>query len=74
MSASESLRVGWIGTGRMGFELAGRLLDGGVDLAVWNRTASKAQPLVERGATLVGSPAELADRDVVFTMSPRPRT
>jgi len=68
MSAAESLRVGWIGTGRMGFELAGRLLDAGVDLAVWNRTASKAQPLVERGAALAVSPAELADRDVVFTM------
>ncbi|HKG02459.1 MAG TPA: NAD(P)-dependent oxidoreductase [Conexibacter sp.] len=69
MSAADArLRIGWIGTGRMGFELAGRLLDAGADLAVWNRTAAKAQPLVERGATLVGSPAELADRDVVFTM------
>ena len=35
--------VGWIGTGRMGYQIAQRLLDGGCDLAVWNRTRSKAR-------------------------------
>jgi 3-hydroxyisobutyrate dehydrogenase len=63
-----SRAVGWIGTGRMGFALAGRLLDAGADLRVWNRTRSKAEPLAARGAKLVDSPAELADADVVFTM------
>ena len=63
-----SRSVGWIGTGRMGFALAGRLLDAGADLRVWNRTRSKAEPLTENGAKLVDSPAELADADVVFTM------
>jgi 3-hydroxyisobutyrate dehydrogenase len=61
-------RVGWVGTGRMGYALAGRLLDAGCDLAVYNRTRSKAEPLAERGGTIVDSPAELADRDIVFTM------
>ena len=59
--------VGWIGTGRMGFQIAQRLLAGGCDLAVWNRTRSKAEPLAEHGATIVDSPADLADRELVFT-------
>jgi 3-hydroxyisobutyrate dehydrogenase len=61
-------RLGWIGTGRMGYALASRLLEAGCDLAVYNRTRSKAEPLAELGATIVDSPAELADRDIVFTM------
>jgi len=61
-------KVGWVGTGRMGFALASRLLDAGVDLWVWNRTRSKAEPLAEKGAKVVDSPAELAGRDIVFTM------
>jgi 3-hydroxyisobutyrate dehydrogenase-like beta-hydroxyacid dehydrogenase len=52
----------------MGAALAARLLDAGYDVAVYNRTRSKAEPLAERGATVVESPADLADRDVVFTM------
>ncbi len=61
-------RLGWIGTGRMGYALAGRLLDAGHEVAVYNRTRAKAEPLAERGAVIVDSIAELADRDVVFTM------
>jgi 3-hydroxyisobutyrate dehydrogenase len=61
-------RLGWIGTGRMGYSLVSRLLEAGHDVAVYNRTRSKAEPLVELGATVVDRPAELADRDVVFTM------
>jgi len=61
-------RVGWIGTGRMGRPMAARLAGAGVDLAAWNRTRAKAEPLTERGVTVVDSIAELADRDVVFTM------
>jgi len=62
------MRVGWIGTGRMGLAMARRLAAGGVDLAAWNRTPEKAAPLAEHGATVVRSIAELRDRDVVFTM------
>ena len=59
--------VGWIGTGRMGYALATRLINAGVDVAVWNRTRSKAEPLADLGATIVDSPAELGDRDIIIT-------
>jgi 3-hydroxyisobutyrate dehydrogenase-like beta-hydroxyacid dehydrogenase len=52
----------------MGFQLATRLLDAGYDVAAWNRTRAKAEPLAERGATIVDSPAALAGRDIVFVM------
>jgi 3-hydroxyisobutyrate dehydrogenase len=61
-------RLGWVGAGRMGASLAARLLDAGCDVAVYNRTRAKAEPLAERGATLVDAPVDLADRDIVFTM------
>ncbi|NNC91425.1 MAG: NAD(P)-dependent oxidoreductase [Acidimicrobiia bacterium] len=61
-------RLGWVGTGRMGYQLVERLLAAGCDVSVYNRTRSKAEPLADSGATIVDSPAELADRDVVFTM------
>jgi 3-hydroxyisobutyrate dehydrogenase len=60
-------RLGWIGTGRMGSALAGRLLDAGHELTVYNRTRAKAQPLAERGARVVDAVADLAGLDVVFT-------
>ncbi|HUA51442.1 MAG TPA: NAD(P)-dependent oxidoreductase [Candidatus Sulfotelmatobacter sp.] len=60
--------IGWIGTGRMGFQLATRLLEAGHKVAVYNRTRAKAEPLTKLGATLVDSPAALADRDIVFTI------
>lgn len=60
--------VGWIGTGRMGFAMARRLLRAGADVSVYNRTRAKAEPLEADGATTVEHPADLADRDIVFTM------
>ena len=60
--------IGWIGAGRMGYQIAERLLAGGCDVSIWNRTRSKAQPLEAAGAAIVDSPADLADRDIVFTM------
>jgi 3-hydroxyisobutyrate dehydrogenase-like beta-hydroxyacid dehydrogenase len=47
--------------------MARRLLAGGQDLWVWNRTRAKAEDLTGLGATVVDTVAELADRDVVFT-------
>jgi len=61
-------RIGWIGMGRMGFPMAERLVKGGYDVSVWNRTRAKAEPLAARGAALVAQPADLADRDILFTM------
>ena len=60
--------VGWIGAGRMGFPMAELLLKAGADVSVYNRTASKAEPLAAYGASIVGKPSGLADRDVVFAM------
>jgi len=62
------LKLGWIGTGRMGYAMVARLLKHGCDVAVYNRTRSKAEPLTALGATVVNSPADLANRDIVFTM------
>jgi 3-hydroxyisobutyrate dehydrogenase-like beta-hydroxyacid dehydrogenase len=62
------LRVGWIGTGRMGVAMAERLARAGVHLTAWNRTISKAEPLTDHGASVCDAIADLRDRDVVFTM------
>jgi len=72
-SQNLSRRIGWIGTGRMGFALAGRLLDSGADLWVWNRTRSKAEPLADKGAKIVDRPRDLAGCDIVFTMVAGPQ-
>lgn len=63
-----AVRVGWIGTGRMGASMARRLARSGVELRAWNRTRSKAEPLAADGVTVVDSIADLAGLDVVFTM------
>ena len=60
--------MGWIGAGRMGYEMAGRLAKGGADVLVWNRTKEKAQPLEKYGAKVADQVAELAARDIVFCM------
>jgi 3-hydroxyisobutyrate dehydrogenase-like beta-hydroxyacid dehydrogenase len=61
----DDARLGWIGTGRMGYALATRLLQRGCDVAVYNRTRSKAEPLAKLGAEIVDHPSELAGRDIV---------
>jgi len=61
-------KLGWIGTGRMGYEMAARLAKGGCDIAVWNRTKAKAQPLEKYGAKIADSLSELAAREIVFCM------
>ena len=58
--------LGWIGTGRMGSAMAGRLLTAGLDLAVYNRTRAKTDPLARMGATVVDGVSDLGGRDVVF--------
>jgi 3-hydroxyisobutyrate dehydrogenase-like beta-hydroxyacid dehydrogenase len=64
----KNLKIGWIGTGRMGFAMARRLLQSGCEVAVYNRTRSKAEPLSEWGGSTVDRPADLAHCDIVFTM------
>ncbi len=66
--AKKKLKIGWIGAGRMGFEMAARLAKGGCDLTVYNRTQEKAQPLAAYGANIAKRVAELAACDIVFVM------
>lgn len=54
--------LGYIGLGIMGAPMARNLIDAGYRMIVWNRTASKAKPLVDAGATLADSPADVAAR------------
>ena len=61
-------KLGWIGTGRMGYAMAERLAKGGCDLAVWNRTKEKAQPLAKYGAKVVNQLEDLSTRDILFVM------
>jgi 3-hydroxyisobutyrate dehydrogenase len=60
--------LGWIGTGRMGYAMAERLAKGGCDVAVWNRTREKAQPLEKHGAKVVNQLEELSTKDILFVM------
>jgi 3-hydroxyisobutyrate dehydrogenase len=67
-------RIGWIGTGVMGSSMCGHLMAAGYPATVYNRTAEKARPLVEKGAKLGDSPqAVAAASDVVFTIVGYPR-
>jgi 3-hydroxyisobutyrate dehydrogenase len=62
-------KVGFIGLGRMGHGMAGRYLDAGFTVAVFNRSKAKAEDLIARGARWASSPAEAADgADAVVTM------
>jgi 2-hydroxy-3-oxopropionate reductase len=64
-----SERIGFIGLGIMGRPMAGHLVDAGYAVTVWNRTRSKMQALVERGASAAESPKDVAARsDITITM------
>jgi 3-hydroxyisobutyrate dehydrogenase len=52
----------------MGYEMAARLAKGGCDIALWNRTRAKAQPLSKYGAKVVDQLEELSAKDIVFCM------
>jgi 3-hydroxyisobutyrate dehydrogenase len=62
-------KVAFIGLGRMGHGMAGRYLDAGFTVAVWNRSKAKAGDLIARGAQWATSPEDAAiDADAVVTM------
>jgi 3-hydroxyisobutyrate dehydrogenase len=66
---SDRTRVGFIGLGIMGRPMAGNILKAGYPLTVFNRTSSKTQELRGLGASVAGSPAEVAARaDLTITM------
>ena len=60
-------RLGYIGLGLMGAPMTRRLLDAGFKVAVWNRSADKMKPLVEKGAVATTSPRGVAEAaDIVM--------
>lgn len=61
------MHVGLAGIGKMGAAIGFRLLSLGYSVTVWNRTAERAQPLVDAGAQWAQSPRALAESvDVVI--------
>jgi len=69
MSKKSNVTIGWIGLGNMGKPMSGRLLEAGYPLVVYNRTKEKTKELVEKGAKVADSPAEVASQaDITFTM------
>jgi len=66
-------KAGWIGTGVMGMPMCGHLLSAGYAVSVTSRTRSKADALIEQGASWCETPAEVAAQTgVVFTTVGRP--
>ena len=62
------MTVAVVGLGKMGEAIAERIIDAGYPLAVFNRTAARAEPLLERGAGLIASRADaLRVADVCVT-------
>lgn len=73
MSGQGIERLGLIGLGKMGSRMGGRLLDAGWDLVVHDIDAAATAAFAERGASVAGSPREVADEaDVVLLSLPRP--
>ena len=67
-------KIGFIGTGIMGAAMAGHLMDAGFELSVYNRTKSKAQALIDRGARWCETAGDCAkDQDVVITIIGYPK-
>lgn len=66
--STEQMDVGFLGVGQMGSGMAGRLLEAGHRVTVWNRSAGKAEALAGRGARVADSPAEAARAGIVFSM------
>jgi 3-hydroxyisobutyrate dehydrogenase-like beta-hydroxyacid dehydrogenase len=63
------MKLGFIGTGRMGGAMVGRLLAARHEVGVYNRTPAKVKPLADAGAKIVASVADAARfGDVIYTM------
>jgi 3-hydroxyisobutyrate dehydrogenase-like beta-hydroxyacid dehydrogenase len=62
------MKVGFVGLGHMGAAMAGNLLQAGHEVTVYNRTPSKAQGLIDRGARLAAKVADVCRGDAVITM------
>lgn len=67
-SGQAETRVGFIGTGLIGTPMVERLIERGLPVTVWNRTATKAAPLVALGASLADSPQDLVSRSTLVCL------
>src|SRR6185436_15660288 len=62
-------KLGWIGTGVMGSSMCGHLMAAGFSVTVYNRTRSRAEPLVAKGAKWADTPKAVAEAsDVIFSI------
>jgi 3-hydroxyisobutyrate dehydrogenase len=69
IAISQKATIAWVGTGVMGSSMASRLMDAGYAIRVFNRTPSKAKPLLDKGASWADSPAEaVRGAEAVFTI------
>src|SRR5581483_9605221 len=68
MDKEQLMKVGFIGLGQMGSGMAASLIRAGHEITVYNRTAEKAKPLVEKGAKQAASVADACHGDAVITM------
>jgi 3-hydroxyisobutyrate dehydrogenase len=66
--ADNKHKIGWIGVGRMGYPMAERLIKAGYDVAIWNRTHAKAEPLAKSGGKVVTNLSDLKSVDVLFSI------
>ncbi len=69
VALSKKTKIGFIGTGVMGVSMCGRMMEEGYSMTIYNRTKSKAESLIEKGAKWANSPAEVAAQsEIVFTI------
>jgi len=66
--SNKKQKIGWIGVGRMGYQMAERLAKADYDISIWNRTKSKAEPLAKLGAKVVDTLADLSGVDMLFAI------
>jgi len=63
------MKIGWIGTGVMGLSMASHLQKAGHEISVFNRTKSRAEPLLQKGAHWYETPADVAvHSEILFTI------
>ena len=61
-------RIGFIGLGIMGRGMAANLIKAGFNICVWNRTASRMEPLIELGARAAASPEDVASQSDIIIL------
>ena len=66
--SNKKQKIGWIGVGRMGYQMAERLAKADYDISIWNRTKSKAEPLAKVGAKVVDKLSDLSGVDILFAI------